>query len=81
MSHIYFLDKDEERLSLFPNLDYKDLYDTLYDFIPDMQYVTNPGIIAKSQSFFHVSSRRQKPPSLYFYKWKIKCGSFFVCHF
>ena len=47
MSHIYFLDKDEERLSLFPNLDYKDLYDTLYDFIPDMQYVTNPGIIAK----------------------------------
>ena len=55
MLHIYFLDKDEERLSLFPNLDYKDLYDTLYDFIPDMQYVTNPGIIAKSQSFFHVS--------------------------
>ena len=43
----FFLDKDEERLSLFPNLDYKDLYDTLYDFIPDMQFVTNPGTLNK----------------------------------
>ena len=40
---MYCLDKDGERLSLFPNLDYKDLYDTLYEFIPDIKTVTNPG--------------------------------------
>ena len=34
---------DSERLSLFPNLDYKDLYDTLYEFIPDIKLLTNIG--------------------------------------
>ena len=32
---------DSERLSLYPNLDYKELYDTLYEFIPDLRIVNS----------------------------------------
>ena len=32
---------DSERLSLYPNLDYRELYDTLYDFMPDLHLVTS----------------------------------------
>ena len=32
---------DSERLGLYPNLDYKELYDTLYEFIPDLRIVNS----------------------------------------
>ena len=32
---------DAERLALYPNLDYKELYDTLYEFIPDLRIVNS----------------------------------------
>ena len=34
-------DLDSERLSLFPNLDYRGLHDCVYEFIPDLQLVTS----------------------------------------
>ena len=32
---------DSERLSLYPILDYRELYNTLYDFMPDLHLVTS----------------------------------------
>ena len=34
-------DRDSERLSLFPNLDYRGLHDCVYEFIPDLHLVTS----------------------------------------
>ena len=34
-------ERDSERLSLFPNLDYRGLYDCVYEFIPDLHLVTS----------------------------------------
>ncbi len=38
------VDKDVERLALFPNLDYKELYDTLYEFIPGLRAIPSSGL-------------------------------------
>ena len=37
------VDKDVERLALFPNLDSKELYDTLYEFIPGLRAIPSSG--------------------------------------
>ena len=34
-------ERDTERLSLFPNLDYRGLHDCVYNFIPDLHLVTS----------------------------------------
>ena len=47
---------DSERLSLYPNLDYKELYDTLYEFIPDLRIV-NSSLYACGESFCFLSSQ------------------------
>jgi hypothetical protein len=40
-----------ERLALFPNLDYKELYDTLYEFIPGLRAIPSSGLSSESLLF------------------------------